>query len=310
MNYIFGPLNSRRFGLSLGIDVVPAKTCNLDCVYCECGKTASFFYEPSEYIKAIDIIAELKQVLACNLAADYITFSGAGEPLLNSQIGEIIDFIKDNYPQYKVLVLTNGILLSNPEIAQKVLKADIIAPSLDVAANDAFRLITKSNEKIVFDEYIKGLIEFRKIFKGKIYLEIFFVPGINDSYDEIMGLKKLCMDISPDKIHLNSQDRPSAVKNLPIISMEKLTEIVQMFLPLETEIIGNPNLVGAKATIKDLKESIISIIKRRPSTIEDICRVTDADEQKVSEIIDDLIKINIIEVNEMERGIFYNIKNY
>jgi wyosine [tRNA(Phe)-imidazoG37] synthetase (radical SAM superfamily) len=307
MNYIFGPLNSRRFGLSLGIDAVPAKTCNLNCVYCECGETESFSFKPFEYIKAQYIIDELKQVLDSNIVCDYITFSGAGEPLLNSQIGGIIDFIKDNYPQRKIVILTNGILLSNPEIAQKILKADIIVPSLDASTQDVFSLMTRPGDEIIFDEYIKGLLEFRKIFPGEIFLEIFFVPGINDSYNEIMGLKELCIKISPDKIHLNSLDRPGAVKNLPIMSMEKLTEIAQLFLPLEAEIIGNPNLAITKVRIKDLRESIISIIKRRPSTIEDICRVTGKSEKEVNEIIKDLVKINSIEAKEMERGIFYKI---
>ena len=237
MSYIFGPVNSRRFGLSLGIDMMPTKTCNLDCIYCESGETVNFFYEPSDYVKAVDIINELKQVLSLNPLVNHVTFAGTGEPLLNSQIGDVIDFIKDNYPQHKIVVLTNGILLSNPNVRQQILKADIVAPSLDASTYDIFCLMTRPNEKIVFDEYVKGLIEFRKIFKGEIFLEIFFVPGINDSHDEIMGLKKLCTEISPDKIHLNSQERPSAVKNLPIMSMERLTEIAQMFLPLETEII-------------------------------------------------------------------------
>ena len=308
LNYIFGPVNSRRFGLSLGIDAVPAKTCNLNCIYCECGETETFSYTPSEYVNAQDIIDELKQVLNSNLVCDYITFSGAGEPLLNSQIGDIIDFIKENYPQYQIVVLTNAILLSNPEIAQRILKADIVAPSLDASSEDVFRLMTRPYAGIVFDEYINGLLEFRKIFSGKIFLEIFFVPEINDSFSEVTGLKELCVKLSPDKIHLNSLDRPGAVKNLPIMSMEKLSEISDLFLPLETEIIGNPDLVDAKVRITDLRASIISTVKRRPSTIEDICRVTGKSEGEVSEIVTDLMKANLIEAKEMERGVFFRIR--
>ena len=139
--HLFGPVPSRRLGMSLGVDLVPHKVCTLNCVYCECGATTNLTTERKEYVSYNEIISELKDFFNNNSKPDYITFSGAGEPTLNIHIGKVIDFIKSNYPAIPVAVLTNGSLLNNNQVKQELLSADLILPSLDAATESALKKI-------------------------------------------------------------------------------------------------------------------------------------------------------------------------
>jgi len=146
--HLFGPVPSRRLGISLGIDLVPYKTCTANCVYCECGKTTNLTIERKEYIPTDEILNELDVYLKQAPDLDYITFSGSGEPTLHSKIGEIINFLKKNYPQYKVAVLTNGTLLFHKELRDELKNADIIKPSLDAGSDEIFKKIKRPHENL------------------------------------------------------------------------------------------------------------------------------------------------------------------
>ena len=179
--HIFGPVPSRRLGMSLGIDLVPHKVCSLNCIYCECGRTTDLTLERKEYIPFDEVITELKDYMNNNSVPDYITFSGSGEPTLNSRIGDIIEYIKGNYSDIKVAVLTNGTLFPDKKVRDELLKADLVLPSFDAASELAFKKINRPNSSINLDEYLNSLVEFKKEFKGTIWLEILIIPGYNDS---------------------------------------------------------------------------------------------------------------------------------
>jgi len=179
--YIFGPVPSRRLGMSLGIDLVPKKVCSLDCVYCEVGKTTQLTLERKEYLKAGKIKEELTHYFNNNPDPDFLTFSGSGEPTLNISIGDILQFVKQIRPHIPVAVLTNGTLLFDQTVRNALKEADVVLPSLDAATEDAFRKINRPPDSLKIDSYIQGLIDFRKEYKGKIWLEIFILPGYNDS---------------------------------------------------------------------------------------------------------------------------------
>ena len=140
--HLFGPVPSRRLGLSLGIDPIPYKTCSFDCVYCECGATTKLTAARKEYIPVDEIISELDSFLSSNPTLDYITFSGSGEPTLNIGIGRVISYLKKNFSQYKIAVLTNSSLFSDPEVREELLLADVIMPSLDAVSENVFQKIT------------------------------------------------------------------------------------------------------------------------------------------------------------------------
>jgi len=158
--YLFGPVPSRRLGMSLGVDLVPHKVCSLNCIYCECGRTTNLTLERKEYVPFDEVIKELEHFMNNNPAPDYITFSGSGEPTLNSRIGDVLQYIKSNHPDILVAVLTNGTLFSDKQVRSELLSADVVLPSLDTASDSTFYKINRPFHSININDYIKGLEEF------------------------------------------------------------------------------------------------------------------------------------------------------
>lgn len=231
MKYIYGPVKSRRLGLSLGITLTPYKICSFNCVYCQLGKTIEKTIERKEYIPVQEIINELKFWLqnysleAKNL--NYITLSGAGEPILNIKIDQLITQIK-KITAIPVAVITNASLLNVVLVRQALLGTDLIVPSLDAATPEVFEKIDRPEENIKIEDIINGLIELRKEFQGKIWLEVMLVKGINDNLAHIRKLKDMIDRIRPEKIHLNSPVRITSEKNILAVDKKKLEKFKEI----------------------------------------------------------------------------------
>lgn len=228
MKYIYGPVESRRLGLSLGVSLTAYKICNFDCIYCQLGRTIEKTAQRKEYVKVKDVIDELKSYLfnnpdeAKNL--NYITISGSGEPTLNLKIGEVIQEIKKiiNIP---VAVITNASLLSDVQARSALTYVDLIVPSLDAVSPRIFYRIDRAHPDIKIEEIIQGLINLRKEFGGKIWLEVMLVRGINDDLRQIKRLKEVIDKINPDKIQLNSPIRTTAEPRALPVDKKKLEKI-------------------------------------------------------------------------------------
>jgi len=184
MKYLFGPVNSRRLGLSLGVDLLPAKICTLNCVYCECGGTTDLTTEIREYVPTREVIAELDSFLADSPPLDAITFSGSGEPTLHSGLGDIVRYLKNTYPRYRVVLLTNGTLFWREDVRRAAAGCDIVIPSLDAVTPAAFNAVARPAPEITPDRVVEGLSAFRKEFAGRLIIEIFIVPGVNDGEED------------------------------------------------------------------------------------------------------------------------------
>ncbi|MDP3142667.1 MAG: radical SAM protein [Candidatus Omnitrophota bacterium] len=232
MKFIYGPVKSRRLGVSLGVNLTPFKTCSFDCVYCQLGKTTYSVLERKEFFKAEEIIAELKNFLATadlkSQLINYITLSGSGEPTLNSKIAEIIQGIKKitNIP---VAIITNSSLLFKEEVRRDLLAADLIMPTLNAATYETFNKICRPHSQVNLENIVNGLIALRKEFKGKIYLELMLVKGVNDSLKEIEKLKEIVNLINPDKIFLTLPERATSedwVKPPEAKTLAKIKEIL------------------------------------------------------------------------------------
>ncbi len=208
LRHIFGPVLSRRLGKSLGIDLVPFKTCSLDCIYCECGQTNNLTLERKEYVPTEEVIKELDNYLGSNPDLDYVTFSGSGEPTLNSGIGNIITFLKTNYPDYKIALLTNSTFLNNQQLLKEIEDIDLIIPSLDAVSEEVFNRINRPLPTLTAADIVNSIVNLKNTFHGRVWLEIFIIPGVNDSKEELKKIRKVVEKINPDKIQLNSLDRP------------------------------------------------------------------------------------------------------
>jgi len=228
MKYIYGPLNSRRLGLSLGINLIPYKTCNFDCIYCQLGKTTHKISERKEYINIEEIFNEFKLCLQTTEKLDYITLSGSGEPTLNLQFSQLIKKIKE-ITSIPVAIITNASLLSDPSVRQELKSADLILPTLNTYNQEIFLKINRPLEQIRIEDIIRGLIDLRKEFFGKIWLEIMLVKGINDNLRQIKKLKPIIDEIKPDKIHLNSPVRSTSEPNVFGVPRYKLKKIQEIF---------------------------------------------------------------------------------
>lgn len=308
MKYLFGPVNSRRLGISLGVDLVPYKTCTLNCVYCECGATSKLTSDIAEYVPTEAVLDELDRFLAASPRLDAITFSGSGEPTLHSGIGAIINHLKKKFPRYKIVVLTNSTLLWNPDVRRAISGADIVVPSLDAVSADAFSKIGRPARDITPEKVIDGLVRFRNEYKGLIYLEIFIIPGINDTELELAKLKEACVTIHPDRIQINSLDRPGAEDWVEPLDRHALEAIRDFFKPLETDIIGKPVArLSAGRHASDLMKSIVNVLSRRPSTMEDILVALDADTADLKTTLDAMMASGMVAVERLERGDFYRM---
>ncbi|MDD5166622.1 MAG: radical SAM protein [Candidatus Omnitrophica bacterium] len=231
MKYIYGPVNSRRLGLSLGLSLTACKICNFDCVYCQLGKTNNKASKRAEYVKLEDIIDELKSWLENNKEEarklNYITIAGLGEPTLHAGIGLIITKIK-GLTSVPVAIITNASLFSDKDVRQALLGADLIVPSLDAAEEKPFTQINRPTQEINLDKIISGLIAFRSEFSKAIWLEVMLVRGVNDDPGHIKKLKEVIGKINPDKIQLNSPVRTTTEPGILPVENTRLLKIKEM----------------------------------------------------------------------------------
>ncbi len=303
--HLFGPVPSRRLGISLGVDLVPHKTCTLNCIYCECGPTTNWTLQLEEYVPTKVVINELTDYLNTSPELDYVTFSGAGEPTLHSDIGTIVSFVKTNYPQYKLALITNGTLFCFPEVREQVKSVDLVLPSLDTVTDRIFKKINRPVSGLSVKSLIDGLVEFQKIYSGEMWLEIFIVPGINDQVEEITALRNVIKKIAPDKVQLNTMDRPGTVKNLRAATETELQRIAGQ-LGGTVEIIAKfEKRKDVRSYKVDIENAILQTISRRPCTLEDLSSILGLHINELNKYLNELLKNNRIISEKMDRGTFY-----
>jgi wyosine [tRNA(Phe)-imidazoG37] synthetase (radical SAM superfamily) len=302
--YIFGPVPSRRLGRSLGVDLVPYKTCTFDCIYCDLGRTTRKTLSRQSYVSPKEIQGELELCLSVlEKKPDYITLSGSGEPTLNTKIGEIIRRIKE-VTSTPVAVLTNSSLLSLDEVRRNLSEADVVLPSLDAITPALFEYINRPHASLSIEGIISGLIQFRKQYRGQIWLEIVFCRGVNDDKGEIERLKEAIGRIQPDRIQLNTPTRPPAEDFVFPLTKDQLEE-VQKKLGEKAEVI--PEFVAPLGDRFDLDRDaeIINLLKRRPCTAEDISRALGLRLEEVVKKLNNLRSKGSVQYRVFEHRCYY-----
>lgn len=307
--YLFGPVLSRRLGVSLGVDLVTHKICSFDCVYCECGPTTLLTTDRKEYVPFEIVKQELDFYWKNNPDPDYITFSGSGEPTLNNTIGRVIAYIKTHRPDIKVAVLTNGSLLSDPAVRKELLLADMVMPSFDAALVKGFIKINRPCPAIDSGTYLEGLEAFSKEFKGNLFLEVLILPGYNDKEEDLIALNNAIKKINPDQVQLNTLDRPGALPGLEAASKDSL-EAVKSFLDHD-----NVHIIAAAKdqtnhTVfrRDMIDAIMETISRRPCTAHDLSVILGASIDDINKTLTLLSNQGKIESVLQERGLFFQTR--
>ncbi len=269
MTHLFGPVPSRRLGVSLGIDPIPKKVCTLDCVYCEVAQTSFKTLERKEYIPADEILRELREYLAADhVPLDYITFSGSGEPTLNSQLGKLIREIK-KMTRVPVAVITNGTLLWRADVRQDLLAADLVMPSLDAASQKYFLKVNHPPKDLSIEQVIEGQIQFRQEYAGPIWLEILIVRNVNDKVEEYRRLAEAVRKINPDRVQLNTVVRPPGHGRAQPVTRAELEKLAAIIGP-KAEIIASFNRETNKAYRREIEAELEELLKIRACTLEEL----------------------------------------
>ncbi|MDZ7344220.1 MAG: radical SAM protein [candidate division KSB1 bacterium] len=306
--YLFGPVRSRRLGLSLGIDVVPMKTCTFNCIYCQLGRTTYQTIEREEYVPTAAVMDELTTFLASGGKVDYLTFSGSGEPTLHSKLGEMIAQTKKMSTR-PVAVLTCGSLLFDPQVRRELAQADLVLPSLDAASPKTFRDINRPHGRLSLARIIDGLKRFRKEYGGQIWLEIMLVKGVNDDAEEITWLRKTVKEIKPDKVHLNTVVRPPAESEVEALTEAELQALAPAFDP-PAEVIAHKSGIAKLPGGDPLLSDVVNMIARHPATLEEIAESVNCNHELVWLALNALIEAGAAETRTHQDKKFYTATSY
>jgi wyosine [tRNA(Phe)-imidazoG37] synthetase (radical SAM superfamily) len=265
--YLFGPVPSRRFGRSLGIDLTPHKTCCFDCVFCQLGRTHTKTIIREEYVPTDAVLIELARWLRSGGEADFMTLSGGGEPTLHSRFGEVLEFIRSRGTIPSVL-LTNGALLHLPKVRAAASHADIVKISLSAWDQASFEWVNRPHRQLSFDKMIEGQKTFRAQFDGQMWIEVFLVRGMNSSPEDVTKIAALAREIAPDRIQLNTAVRPPAEEFVTALPNEQMAALIHLFQP-PAEIIADFSTSRSKP-MQTNATAILAMLKRRPCTAQQI----------------------------------------
>ena len=252
--HVFGPVPSRRLGISLGVDLVVSKSCNLNCIFCECGATKKIQLERKRFKDMNEILEEISTVLKV-IKPDYITFSGSGEPTLSLDLGNISKAIKEDLKyQGKICLITNSLLLADENLMKELEYIDLIVPTLNTLTQDIFEKIVRPDYRTSVEEIRKGFINLNKSnYKGKIWIEIFILENINDSDKNFVDIANFLKseNIRYDKIQLNTIDRVGAERDLKAISFEKISRAKKI---LEENGLNNIEIIKSLGELEEDKK--------------------------------------------------------
>lgn len=305
-HHLFGPVRSRRLGLSLGLDLVPVKVCSFDCPYCQVGATTCKTVERREYVPTGQILAEFDDWLATDGRADCVTLAGSGEPTLHSGFGEILAGIGAR-SRFKRVLLSNGTLFWMPEVRTAAVQADVVKGTLSAWDEASFQALHHPHPSLTFDRFLKGLCDLRTVFGGEYWIEVFLVPGLNDTPEQVRRIAHLAKDIHPDRIHLNTAVRPPADVAVRSVSHERLAELAAWFTPAaEVASSGRPadGAAGGHA-VGDLPERLCALVSRHPASAADLAASMAIDPTSAEVILRELVVEGRLKTETRDGTVFY-----
>lgn len=270
--YVFGPVRSRRLGQSLGIDPIPLKTCNWNCVYCQLGRTVPLVNARRAYVPVDEVLREVGEALARQQTGtvDWVTFVGSGEPLLHNGIGSLIGGVKAQ-TDLPVAVITNGSLLHLEEVRKELAQADAVLPALDAGTPTLYHKLNRPHPDIAFEYLVDGLVAFREVYQGKMWLEVMLVRDWNDSSIALNDIATIVRQIRPDAVHINIPDRPPAEPWVQFPNQAGLAR-AKAILGEVSHVLTPVQEVADLSNVDDIAEAVLSIIQRHPLTVTQLTR--------------------------------------
>ncbi|MGQ9730006.1 MAG: radical SAM protein [Candidatus Zipacnadales bacterium] len=304
---VFGPVPSRRLGRSLGIDPVPYKTCSYDCIYCQLGHTTQLTTTRRAYVEGEVLIGEIERWIATDGRADYLTLSGSGEPTLNSDIHEVIAWCK-HHTRIPVAVLTNGSLFWLEEVREAVRLADLVIPSLDAATEATFQRLNHPHPQVHLKDVVRGMAELRRTMKGKMWVEVMLVAGLNDSRDELRALREALARISPDRVQLNTVVRPPAEVGARPLDRKALQQAQTALGPDIEIVVSFSSSARLSHETEGLDSRIMEMLNRRPCTIADMAAGLGIHPHEISKHLSDLVARGLVETAALEGVTYFRLR--
>ena len=310
MKYIFGPVSSKRLGQSLGVDLLPPKSCSWNCVYCQLGNTKTFVTKREEFFPREEILEEIKEALAANTSLDWITFVGSGETMLYKGIGWLIGEVK-KLTTTPVAVITNGSLLYLPEVREELLQADAVLPSLNAGSETLHLQIDRPAAGLTFRQHVDGLVAFRKEYKGRLWIEVMLIGGINDSDEALHDLAAVLKEINPDMVHLVLPTRPAPEQKVHIPSEEPIEQAIAILSTVATVVHPVKGTMDLRSA-PDLLHAITAIISRHPVQQRELQKaIADCfpgENDKVCQVMQDMLATGRFKLVEHEGEPYWVIK--
>jgi wyosine [tRNA(Phe)-imidazoG37] synthetase (radical SAM superfamily) len=297
--YLFGPVPSRRYGQSLGVDLAVPKTCTLNCRFCQLGATPQTTLTRMPLPPIAEILAELRCWLTTGQTADFITACGSGEPTLHTDFGDLFRFVRAE-TACRSLLLSNGSLFYLPEVRRDAALADVVKVSLHAWDQASFERMVRPHASLRFAAILDGYRAFREHFTGRLDLEVFIVPGLNDTPEQAQRIAKLAHSFSPDSITLNTAVRPPADSHVTACPPEQLHALTACFGPAAQE--GGAEPVTAPVELTE--EALIALVSRHPVSLKVLANTFQKSESDMRTFLAALAQRNRLRLFESQ-GLFF-----
>ncbi len=284
--YLFGPVPSRRLGRSLGVDLIPFKTCTMNCSFCQLGETPHAISERGDYVPIQDVLAELDRWKSADGAADHITLAGSGEPTLHTHFGDVFRWVKDQTALPSVL-LTNGSLLHLPEVRQEAALADKVKVTLSAWDEASFRQLHDPAEGVTFDRLVEGERLFREAYRGELSVEVFIVDGVNSEISKVRKIAERVQEINPDRIDLNTVVRPPAFRGVSAVSEEHLQTLADLFGPKARVTASFSQQAGSVSDVGE--EVLLGLIRRHPATAAQLAKEYNVPQESIVQTLGKMV---------------------
>lgn len=300
---VYGPVPSRRLGRSLGVDVIPLKTCTFDCVYCQLGRTTEKTLERRAFFPLKDVVDQVKARLR-ETRPVYVTVAGSGEPTLEARLGDLLEALK-GISDVPVALLTNGSLLWDEDVQRAAALADLVIPSLDAGDEEFFRWVNRPAEGLSLDLILNGLASFREHYAGQIWLEVMVLAGMSETRKRLQALAAAAARVRADRIQLNTPVRPGGQDFTVPLRADRLADLCPLFAPRAEVVAGNGHAdAGGLQTDAD-RERLLALLRRRPCTLEDVCRGLGLVPNEALKAVSVLFGEGKVQTKASARGYFY-----
>ncbi len=301
--HLYGPVPSRRLGRSLGVDMVPMKTCCLDCIYCQLGPTTVHTDERREYVRVDEVLDELARWLEAGGSADYLTFAGCGEPTLNSELGDAMARARE-LTDIPVCLLTNGALLWREGVRSAAMQADLMMPSLDAGTEETLQRINRPVEGITLERYIEGLHATVEGFRGEVWLEVMLVAGVNDSDAELEAIDRAIERIHPAQVQINTVVRPAPAGDARRVDNATLVR-ARVILGPNATVISSAWERGAPDSAEHDAAEVLALVGRRPVTLQDVAHGLGMHPNEASKYLAHLVGEGDLRTEQRDGQLFY-----